>query len=390
MAEQQDVIIIGGGPSGLNTARILSAHGLDVVLLERKNRIGQNITCTGIVGENVFSEFNIPDTSVLSEIQKVRMISPFKTSIDYQHPHPFAWVVDREKFDMSLADLAVRFGCRIECGCNVTNISVHRKTVEVSAYRNGSGLTYGARMVVIATGFNSALSKKIGLGSSREFLNGIQAEVESSDLSTTELYFGNNVAPGAFAWTVPAGNRVRIGMITEKDPLFFFERLLKNFIPEVVSKGIPAYKTRAIAQGVPEKTYADRVLAVGEAAGQVKGTTGGGIYFGLVGSRAAGDVILRNIEKDHLGAEFLASYENQWKSVLLKEILIGYSARKICGRLSDTRIESLFRLAQSNGILPFVKKNGHFDWQSQVLLGLAKKTPFFHSLVKRFMPQRTV
>jgi len=390
MTKQRDVIIIGGGPSGLNTARILSGCGLDVVVLERKDRIGQNIVCTGIVGENVFSEFDIPESSVLSEIQKVRMISPFGTAINYRHPHAFARVVDRERFDRSLADLAVRSGSHIECGCSVTNISVDRKAVEISANRNGSDLTYSAKMAVIATGVNSALSKKLRLGGSGEFLNGIQAEVEPGDLSATRLYFGNKVAPGAFAWAVPAGDRVRIGMITEKDPIFFFERLLKNFIPDSVAKGIPAYKIKAIAQGVPEKTYADRILVVGEAAGQVKGTTGGGIYFGLVGSRAAGDVIMRNIEKDHLGAGDLAAYEIQWKSVLLKEILIGYSARKVCGRLSDTRTENLFRLAQSNGILPFIKKNGHFDWQSQMLLGLAKKTPFFHSLVKRFVPQRTV
>jgi len=377
--------VIGGGPSGLNTARLLADNGLDVVVLEKKSKIGHNVICTGIVGNKTFKEFDLPDFSVLSEIQKVKMISPYKTSILYQHPRPFASVVSREKFDQSIADLAVQAGSRIHCETNVRDIRVNGKGVEVSTSNNGNGnLTYKARMVVIATGVNNQLSKKIGLGYSQEFLNGAQLEVETKELPDTHIFFGNKVAPGAFAWVVPARDRVRIGMITEKDPKPYFQKLLKEVLPDSQAGTKQKFHMKAISQGILSRTYADRILAVGEAAGQVKATTGGGIYFGLQGSRIAATVILGNIRHDRLSAKNLSEYEKLWKKTIHREILIGYYARKICSRLSDPRIEKLFNLARNNGVIPFIKQNGDFDWHGQLLLGLAKKTPIFQILLNRF------
>lgn len=380
-----DVIVIGGGPSGLNTARTLAENGLDVIVLERKSRIGQNVLCTGIVGNNIFNEFQLPDSSIISKIQKVNMISPYRTSILYDHPQPFACVVDREKFDRNIAGLAVQAGSRIDCEKHVKNIQINGKGIEVSASNNGNGsLTYKARMAVIATGVNNQLSRKIGLGCSQKFINGAQLEVEADNLPDTHIFFGNKIAPGAFAWAVPARDRIRIGLITEKDPKPYFKNLLKSVLPKAGAGVKKQFHLKAIVQGVVSRTYANRVLVVGEAAGQVKTTTGGGIYFGLQGSRDASDVILRNIRLDRLSAKALSEYEKQWKKNIHKEILIGYYARKICSRLSDSKIEKLFSIARNNGIIPFIKQNGNFDWHGQLILGLARKTLVFQNLLNKF------
>ena len=135
-------------------------------------------------------------------------------------------------------------------------------------------------------------------------------------------------------------------------------------------------QSKPIAQGLLSKTYGDRVLAVGEAAGQVKTTTGGGIFFGLLCSDFAAEVLGARIRENHLSSHGLFEYEKLWKNAIQKEILVGYYTRKICERLSDSQIESMFQIAKSDGVLPLIKKKGNFDWQSEVILALAKRAPF--------------
>jgi len=134
--------------------------------------------------------------------------------------------------------------------------------------------------------------------------------------------------------------------------------------------------TKPIAQGLITKSSGNRILVVGEAAGQVKTTTGGGIFFGLLCSDIASKEIMQRFEKDALSEQDLSVYEKNWKKEIQKEILVGYYTRKICEKLSDSQVENMFQIARNNGVIPLIKKKGNFDWQSDVILALAKRAPF--------------
>src|SRR5512137_1747653 len=108
-----DVIVVGAGPSGLRTAAGLAGAGLDVRILEKKPRAGTGVVCTGIVGREVFDDFGIDRGSVVEELRRVRLVSPFATELVYEHPRPFACVVDRERFDGVLAGAAAAAGAAI-------------------------------------------------------------------------------------------------------------------------------------------------------------------------------------------------------------------------------------------------------------------------------------
>ncbi|MBE3111937.1 MAG: FAD-dependent monooxygenase [Acidobacteria bacterium] len=127
--KRADVIVIGAGPSGLRAAGRLAAAGLDVRVLEKKSRVGANVVCTGIVGKEVFDDFGLDRRSVIEELRTVRLVSPFSTVLTYEHPRPFACVVDREKFDNALADAAVSAGAAVACDARVDDIAVGREGV---------------------------------------------------------------------------------------------------------------------------------------------------------------------------------------------------------------------------------------------------------------------
>lgn len=342
------------------------------------------MVCTGIVGNEVFDEFGFSRDAVRGSIENVRMISPFGTSLVYRHPEAFAYVLDRGGFDRSIAEDVWAYGGRIEPAMNVLDVRIAEECAEVLVeFPCGEAGRFCADLVIVATGVNHTLTKKLGLGYAREFLNGVQTEVKTDELDLTTIAFGNTIAPGAFGWAVPLENgEARIGLLTDRNPGFYFHSLLKSLLPES-SDGIDedALRFKSIAQGVLSRTYGDRLLAVGEAAGQVKTTTGGGIYYGLLCAELASKIILKNWPKKNFRSKQLAEYERIWKQKILKELMVGYYARKLGAKLTDNQIEKLFFLAKTNGIFPFIQQNGKFDWHSDLILGLIKKVPFFKNLL---------
>jgi geranylgeranyl reductase family protein len=373
-----DVIIVGGGPSGLNCAYKLSQAGFNVIVLDNRPQIGKDKICTGILGTEAFKRFNLSQDSILSSIDTITIVSPRGSYIKYRHPSTLAYVVDREKFDTHIANLATSEGTYIKLNNRVVDIDVSKEQVNIKAKnKDGSFDTYSAKIVILATGINLRLHKALGLGLPKDFLYGVNAHVKIKGLNSTMVYTGNSLAPGAFAWAVPINDGwVRIGLMTKEHPKFYFQKFCnelsshgKNSL-EIVSVG---YKP--IAQGLVSKTYSDRIIALGESAGQIKTTTGGGIYYGLLCSEIAAYVIYKAFKQNSFDENTLSEYEKLWQKEIGNEIRIGYYIRKIYSRLPDWQIEQLFNIVKRNGILQLIGKRMKFDWHSDLLLSLIHTTP---------------
>ena len=368
----EDVAVVGAGPAGMYAAYLLAKAGLKVVLLEAQTRIGERAICSGVLGEEAFSRFDLPSRAVLTKIDCIQAISPQGRVLEHRTETPLARVIDKGEFNRALGERALAEGVEICLGRKVDALEIGRQSVLVRFLSPEEGRkTLKARVAVIAMGVNCFLNRTLGLAQPRRVLHAMQAELTLPDKETagpTKVYVGRSIAPGAFGWEIPLGNgRARVGLMTEHDPEPYFGDLLRRIAPTIAVSALNVGR-KGIAQAADGPCVADRVVAVGEAAGHVKTTTGGGIYYGLLSAECAAAVIVRAHQKGDFSSRALSDFERYWRTAFGRELLVGYFARRLAARFSDDQIERLFENFRATDLL--VKLNGRlkFDWHHRALM----------------------
>ena len=362
----QDVIIVGAGPAGNNAALSLASKGYGVTVIDSRKNIGDKL-CTGLVGEECFRRYPIESSLVHRQINSASVISPSNEAVRFETPSPIARVVDRAAYVSSFADRAKEAGADYLLGHRVIRLEQHKDKVSVIT----DGDVLEARSLVLAAGFGSQLNRQLGLGEPSDYVVGAQALVKTENVKEVEVYLGRDVAPGFFAWLVPTKPGYALaGLLVRKNGLECFNR----FVSSRKSQGkVTEVVDKPICWGIPlrplPKTYSDRVLVVGDAAGQVKPTTGGGIFYSLLASEIASDALNRALEKDELSATRLRVYQKEWKTLLSKELEVGYSARRVFEYLGDGHISSLINQASNNGFVSELAgcPDVSFDWHSSMI-----------------------
>jgi geranylgeranyl reductase family protein len=370
----------------------LAALGHQVVVLDRKHEPGQAVCCTGIVGQECVRAFAIEDDVILSQASSARLFSPNGNSLHVWREEPQASILDRAAFNRAMAGRARSRGAEYVLDCPVWDIEVAGDAVRVSASSQGDEVSVLARAAVIATGFGSGLVEKLGLGYCTDSVSGAQVEVETTVAGEVEVYFGREVAPGFFAWLVPTSPQsARVGLMSHRSPAFYLERLLLSLKEQGRVTSITAEPSFG---GIPLKplrrTYAERVLVVGSAAGQVKPTTGGGIYYGLLCADIAAGALHQALRGDDLSAKSLSWYEREWRRRLGHELQTGYWSRKLFERLSDRRLDRLFDIIANNRIDEALlrDKDVSFDWHSRAIMALLGRAAVAGAIGRFRLPSR--
>jgi digeranylgeranylglycerophospholipid reductase len=369
----KDLIIVGGGPAGLHAAYKLASAGLDVSLFDAQGEIGERAVCSGVIGIEAFSRFDLPKTSVLNTIKKVQAISPAGRKIQHNGEEPLAHVVNKAEFNRDLASRAVTAGAEMRLGQFVESIEQKKQGVVVR-YRSKGGRQQEhekARAAIIASGVNRSLTEKLGLVRPRDYLRGIQADIplgKDGMWRPTRIYVGQAVAPGAFGWKIPLGHgRVRVGLMSSEDPRPYFKKLLGKVAPHLRRD---QYKVsqKVITQWPQGKSFAERILVIGEAAGHVKTTTGGGIYYGLLSAEMAADVMIRAFSRNNFSVQALSSFETYCRSTFNRELEIGYFFRRMIAKLPDSLLDKTFEKASAIDL--FGRLDGHliFDWHYKAIV----------------------
>lgn len=388
MKNAYEVIVIGAGPVGSRTAFRLAARGRKVMVLEKHEAPGHKLCCTGIIGRECFEAFAIDPACVLREARSARFFAPGGESLRVSRPDPQAYVVDRGALDRSLAERARNSGADYRFSTEVTDIRPASDGIEVLTRPEGARWTAAA--VVIAAGFGSKLPEKAGLGSIRSFIMGAQTEVGIQGIDEVEVYLGRRIAPGFFAWLVPVSETGgRLGLFAKEKPGTCLKELADRLA--VQGKIIPSQAPLRFG-GIPlrtlRRTYDQRLLVAGDAAGHVKPTTGGGIYYGMLAADMAAETLDRALERGDLSARALAEYERRWKAKLGRELRIDAFARMLMSRISDSQMEVLFRVVRDNGLHEAVLASAYrsFDWHGELVLDALKRLGPWQSLLTRYLP----
>lgn len=335
----EDCTIVGAGPAGLFLARQLK--GLDVRIIEEHREIGKPVQCTGLLSRNIDNIYKPPQECILKTVKGARLFSPSGKIIELGRSENEAYVVDRAIFDQSLAQ-----GLEIELGKQVQDIN------------------FGSKFVVGADGPNSTVARLAGFSNLGETVTGLQYEIpaEYYDSDFVELYFGNDIAPGFFAWIVPAGERVRIGLASTKNPTEYLDKFAKSKVPgaetEIISKqaGLIPLKLR-------KNFTLGKIALVGDAAGQVKPTTGGGVYFGMRSAKILAEAIQKND---------LELYQKNWKKEIAMDFKLSDLIRNAVRNMQDKYMEKVWDTLSEDSAKKLLLEHGDMDYPTKLLKGILK------------------
>lgn len=371
-----DAVIVGGGPAGLYAGWKLARAGFSVALFEEHPSSGQPVHCTGVLAADAFEEFGLPDDSVLNPLRSVQFHAPSGDTIDYATPTIEAVVIDRAQFDRRLAERAALAGVQLSYGERVTSVDVDANRVRVTT----AGAEVHARVCALACGASYAVQRRLRLGMPRVLLHSAQAELPATRLGDVEVHFGARVAPRGFAWAVPVQRErpyVRIGVMCAHHADRYFDRMVEDIGArwgvERAERCQPRQKILPL--GPIERTFADRVVVLGDAAGIVKATTGGGIYYSLLSASLATETLAAALEGGDVSAAALSAYQTQWRKRLGPELRWQLVLRRIAQRLTDDDIDGLFALARTDGLMPLLRRTAAFNRHRDFIVALLKHPP---------------
>jgi digeranylgeranylglycerophospholipid reductase len=366
MSDYYDAIIAGGRVSGLLAGREIAAKGLSVAILEEDAEIGTPEHCGGLVSINGIQNLGIIPSSnaIENKIKYARIASSSKT-FELNAEEQKVIVLDRRVFDKQIAFQTQRLGGNIRVRCSMRSIS------KTNDFGNDDNHHYydirtsegnlKCNYFVDARGVTSILQRN------REgVLQSAQYEVYASwiEHDTIEVKFDSERYPGFFAWIIPTGRgKAKVGVAGKSiNPA----NTLKSYMD---SKGQTYSVIRKVYAPIwvrgPLQTFVyERTLIIGDAAGQTKPTTAGGIYTCGMGGIFAGRAIANAIQQNN--DKLLYDYQKNWFSIFKEEFDKMIIARRLLERLDNKAIDELFSTI-TQAETEQLSKTGDFDFHSSAL-----------------------
>jgi digeranylgeranylglycerophospholipid reductase len=383
MKNASDAIVVGGGPSGSFTALKLAEHSVNVTVFEEHSEIGIPSHCPGhlsIKGLKQLKLHPLPTEIVENTFHGATFYSPSGNEFSVHFSSPVTCTVNRALFDRYIANKAENVGAEYCLNSRVESLIIEDSFVKgVTVEQEGKTQRNSAKIVIDAEGVSPRLSREAGLpGPDRDKLvNGVEAEVENvenTEPDTVEVYLGKNYAPGFYAWLIPKKDeKTKVGLAAKTgNP----RKLLQKLMHEHPAARKKLRNARILQTtfhpitlgGLSPRVCANGFLAVGDAASQVKPTTGGGVLFGMTCAQIAAKVAYEAIDRNDLSSRFLARYQKECREALGFDVKIMLRMRKTLDAMSDRTIDSMIAMCTKLGLDKTLQNVEDIDFQGQSLL----------------------
>ena len=390
MKDHYDVAVIGGGPIGGHIAKEFSGGGATVALFEEHKEIGMPLKCAGLVTSKVFDLLDFSKQHIVeNKIKGAHIHSPLGALLTIGGDRVHALVIDRVQLDKEIIKTAKDSGTDLFLGNKITSLQKNKRNIDLTTSQD-SRVT--CNLVIGADGPYSKMRDIFNLSQPTEMLKGIGAEITNTELDPdfVEIFIGNDIAPGFFAWIIPTneqGTTARVGLCTRSDapypPKHYFSNLFtyKRALPFLDGTHILQKTGGAVPIGALKKTYASNMMLVGDAAAQVKPSSGGGIYTGLLCANYCVSVGLDALEKNDFSQNALRRYHKLWTSDIGRELYLGMKFRSIFKRLSDEQLDKYIQKFQNPKITKIISEYGDIDYPSKLVKPLLKNVPSLLKLI---------
>ena len=288
-----EILVVGAGPIGSYMALKLAESGHEVVVVEKKEDVRKEVCCTGVISPLCLELIPVNVNTV--ELEHINCVFPSGARHTLKRR---VCIIDRPMLNQNLMEGAKKLGVRYYLGTSYDK-EKHKASITVLAY-----------------GFQTSAGMRSQVG--------VQYEITSHP-NEVDVYLGKK----GYGWVVPTPNgNGFVGSMGEY-----------NLSGLLAGKKIIDKKEKIVPLDSAPSTYQDRTLFVGECAGQVKTTTGGGIYFGLI----CADIAIKVINE---GLPF-SEYEMRWKKEIGLDLWKGVVAWGIFRLLPNNISSQFIRLFKS-------------------------------------------
>jgi electron-transferring-flavoprotein dehydrogenase len=299
--ETYDIVVVGGGTAGSFAAATAAGEGVDVALLERKSaEEAGHIAC----GDAIKGKSTFPDVIDRDRLREESFTNQNIRRAVFENPRngetvdiPFGSagaVVDRKRYGEVIVDEAERAGADVHFDTVVQDViqDDDGTVTGVSATRKGERVTYEADVVIDAAGSLSVLQDQTDFSGTTfdtnvnysQFCSAYREIVEVPEpVEYDDAIVFKPTEELGYLWYFPRSPTVinaGLGFQMNKDPMELVDVLKRDLRNRAEFAGATV-KDKLGAALPTRRPYDSAVapgfMAVGDAAGHVNPTTGGGI-----------------------------------------------------------------------------------------------------------------
>jgi geranylgeranyl reductase family protein len=332
------VHVVGAGPAGSIAAISAVRAGHNVILSEEHDKAGIPEHCSGLFSIEGLESLKSVISYKKFIINKLWGANIYfgKQKLMVRARKAIGCACDRSLMDEELASRAQMEGVKVKFNDKIKN-------------------EYQASNIIGADGPNSTIANNFNMGKIPKYASTLQAicKTKHKDPYAVEIYLSNEHFPGFFGWTIPHDeytSEIGVGVQLPFNAMDAWKHLLKMKNMKDVPKPSGAIIPISLRETTAKRIEKKNVLLVGDAAGQVKSTTGGGVIFGGGCAKLAGKY-----------ADNPTRYEIEWRLRYGTDLMLHKMIRDFLDNQTDKKLEEFGKRLQKMRIDEYLSKDGNMD-----------------------------
>jgi geranylgeranyl reductase family protein len=380
--EKFDLCIVGASLAGNYLAYLLSDTNLKIAILEEHREIGYPFQCAGIVSQKITKLITLPKEIVLNRVNVAKIVSP-KGKFIKLSGEEIPYIIDRVALDRYFYNkIKNNVNIHYFLGEKFKNFTYLKRNHQELILIQTSKRKIKVYMLIGCDGPLSLVAKNCL--EKNNVLYAMQIRIKGSFNQNEAVMFFDKRWKELFGWIVPEGDDLyRIGLASSKNVAKNFNIFLKRLNIDINNK--IDQQGGMIPFGYMKKIAFNNILLLGDAAGQVKATTGGGIIMLLIAAQYASNCIKKCFRYNQFSKRMIKKhYEKPYLAKVGNQLKIHYLIRLFLAKLTETDFERFLELAKFTKVKNVISFYGDMDFPKSLVIKLLLN-PFILKFLLKFL-----